>query len=87
VDVAGEGPRVTVRDPQGQVYRIEARFLLDASGFGRVWYAGGFQKIIFFDRRMIAAILAGYTWDQSNPYVREPKRRFATLEELCGASI
>lgn len=32
---------------------------------------------------MISAILAGYAWDQSNPYVRETKRHLATLEELC----
>ena len=36
VDVEGERPQVTVRDSQGQVYCIEAAFLLDASGFGRV---------------------------------------------------
>ena len=53
------------------------------------WYAGGFQKVIFHPdqnpeiRRMICAILAGYAWDQDNPYVAEP-RRLKTLEELCG---
>ena len=53
------------------------------------WYRGGFQRIIFHHnqpaeiRRMISAILAGYAWDESNPYVREPKRRLAALEELC----
>ena len=53
------------------------------------WYAGGFQKIIFHPdqnpevRRMICAILAGYAWDQGNPYVAEP-RRLKTLEALCG---
>jgi flavin-dependent dehydrogenase len=57
--------------------------------FVESWYAGGFQKIIFHEnqqpeiRRMISAILAGYAWDQSNPYVRETKRHLATLEELC----
>jgi flavin-dependent dehydrogenase len=57
--------------------------------FVDAWYAGGFQQIIFHEgqqpevRRMISAILAGYAWDQTNPYVRETKRRLATLEELC----
>jgi hypothetical protein len=57
------------------------------------WYAGKFQKIVFFDaappdvRRMITAILAGYAWDQANPYVREPKRRLAALEEFCALSL
>lgn len=57
--------------------------------FVESWYSGGFQRIVFQAyqlpeiRRMICAILAGYAWDQTNPYVREPKRRLAVLEELC----
>lgn len=57
--------------------------------FVESWYRGGFQRIIFHRnqhpeiRRMISAILAGYAWDESNPYVREPIRRLAALEELC----
>jgi flavin-dependent dehydrogenase len=57
--------------------------------FVESWYGGGFHRIIFHDqqpaevRRMIAAVLAGYAWDDSNPYVRDPKRRLAALEELC----
>jgi flavin-dependent dehydrogenase len=35
VDVEGERPRVSVRDPDGRAYEVQARFLLDASGFGR----------------------------------------------------
>ena len=35
VDVAGDRPRVSVRDADGGDYEVEARFLLDASGFGR----------------------------------------------------
>jgi len=59
--------------------------------FVDAWYAGGFQKIIFHERhtpdirRMIAAILAGYAWDQKNPYVAQAKRRLGVLEELCSA--
>ena len=34
-------------------------------------------------RHLAEAILAGYAWDESNPYVREPRRRLAALEELC----
>ena len=57
--------------------------------FVESWYRGGFQRIIFHPRqpadirRMIAAVLAGYAWDRSNPYVRETHRRLAVLEELC----
>ena len=36
VDVEGARPRVTVRGPDGHTRNIEANFLLDASGFGRV---------------------------------------------------
>ncbi|HKY07729.1 MAG TPA: tryptophan 7-halogenase [Candidatus Binatia bacterium] len=57
--------------------------------FVESWYRGGLQRIIFHAhpprevRRMISAILAGYAWDQSNPYVRDTERRLAALEELC----
>ena len=57
--------------------------------FVDAWYAGGFQKIIFHQRhtpdirRMISSILAGYAWDQGNPYVAQAKRRLSVLEELC----
>jgi flavin-dependent dehydrogenase len=57
--------------------------------FVEAWYAGSFQRIIFHPtpqpavRGMISAILAGYAWDQTNPYVAEPNRRLRTLEELC----
>ncbi len=36
VDVEGEGPRVTVKSPEGESYVVEARRVLDASGFGRI---------------------------------------------------
>ncbi|MFC6168763.1 NAD(P)/FAD-dependent oxidoreductase [Acinetobacter terrestris] len=36
VDVAPEHPVLTVKDEQQNVYQIQAKFLLDASGFGRI---------------------------------------------------
>jgi flavin-dependent dehydrogenase len=57
--------------------------------FVESWYAGRFQRIIFHGdkqpavRRMIAAILAGYAWDESNPLVKETARRLTALEALC----
>jgi flavin-dependent dehydrogenase len=36
VDLAGERPRTQVRDADGRDYTVESRFILDASGFGRV---------------------------------------------------
>jgi flavin-dependent dehydrogenase len=57
--------------------------------FVESWYAGGFQRIIFHERqqpeirRMIAAILAGYAWDETNPFVAEPERRLDMVAKLC----
>lgn len=36
VDINSEQPRVTYRTPEGEVRKATAKFLLDASGFGRV---------------------------------------------------
>jgi flavin-dependent dehydrogenase len=53
------------------------------------WYAGTFQDVIYHPdsspdiRRMICSILAGYAWDECNPFVAEPKRRLRMLSELC----
>lgn len=53
------------------------------------WYAGTFQDVIYFEggspdiRRMISSILAGYAWDERNPFVAESKRRLRMLSELC----
>jgi flavin-dependent dehydrogenase len=34
-DISGDAPCVTVQPPQGSAYRVQARRILDASGFGR----------------------------------------------------
>ena len=53
------------------------------------WYSGEFQDVVFHEnarpeiRRMISSILAGYAWDQSNPFVANPQRRLRMLSELC----
>jgi hypothetical protein len=53
------------------------------------WYDGRFQKIVFHERqadpikRMICSVLAGYAWDESNPFVREASQRLDTLARLC----
>jgi flavin-dependent dehydrogenase len=53
------------------------------------WYDGSFQDVIYYPgssddiRRMICSILAGYAWDQNNPYVTEPQRRLRVLAEIC----
>ncbi|TDV39005.1 hypothetical protein C7405_101122 [Paraburkholderia caballeronis] len=53
------------------------------------WYTGELQDIIYYPRqtpmirRMISAVLAGYAWDESNPYVADPVRRLNALHEAC----
>ena len=53
------------------------------------WYNGSFQDVIYHPeasdeiRAMISSILAGYAWDERNPFVSEPKRRLRMLAEVC----
>jgi flavin-dependent dehydrogenase len=53
------------------------------------WYTGELQDIIFYPhqtpqiRRMVSAVLAGYAWDESNPYVADPVRRLTALHAFC----
>lgn len=54
------------------------------------WYCGDLQDIFFYTeqdpqvRRYICSILAGYAWDNSNPYVGQAGRqRLAGLAKLC----
>lgn len=56
------------------------------------WYEGAFQDVVYARdpqpeiRRMISSILAGYAWDQDNPYVAKSQSRLAVLAEVCGAA-
>ncbi|SDU15195.1 NAD(P)/FAD-dependent oxidoreductase [Geopseudomonas guangdongensis] len=53
------------------------------------WYDGSFQDVIYYEkaqpeiRRMVCSILAGYAWDQNNPYVAESRRRLGVLAQIC----
>ena len=57
--------------------------------FVNAWYDGRFQDVIFYPkqskeiRRMICSILAGYAWDEQNPYVKSPERRLNSLAQYC----
>lgn len=57
------------------------------------WYTGELQDIIYYPRqtplirRMISSVLAGYAWDESNPYVADPVRRLNVLHEACMRSM
>lgn len=53
------------------------------------WYDGSLQDVIFYDKQqpnikaMVCSILAGYVWDDKNPYVKNSRARLKTLAELC----
>lgn len=57
--------------------------------FVSAWYDGRFQDVIFYEepqknvKEMISSILAGYAWDNGNPYVKESERRLNSLVQVC----
>ncbi|WP_110685419.1 NAD(P)/FAD-dependent oxidoreductase [Salinicola aestuarinus] len=54
------------------------------------WYDGRLQSIVFHEnappsiQSRISAILAGYAWDDDNPFTRETAKHLDTLAALCG---
>ena len=54
------------------------------------WYDGRFQKVVFHPgqtpeiRRMISSVLAGYAWDERNPFVANPQRRLDSIVAWVG---
>ena len=54
------------------------------------WYDGRFQRIVFHPgqtpeiRRMISSVLAGYAWDERNPFVANPQRRLDSIVAWVG---
>ncbi|MDN3521800.1 NAD(P)/FAD-dependent oxidoreductase [Halomonas ramblicola] len=57
--------------------------------FVEAWYDGRLPRIIFHDRQhprlrgMISSVLAGYAWDDDNPFVVASRRRLDRLAETC----
>ncbi len=57
--------------------------------FVTAWYDQRLQDVIFHKnqraeiRAMIASILAGYAWDETNPYVAASERRLDVLAQVC----
>ncbi|MCM2131731.1 NAD(P)/FAD-dependent oxidoreductase [Larsenimonas rhizosphaerae] len=57
--------------------------------FVDAWYDGSLATIIFhpdppaYLKRMISAVLAGYAWDTTNPFVAAPRKHLASLAALC----
>ncbi len=56
------------------------------------WYNGSFQDVIYAKnpqpeiRQMISSILAGYAWDENNPFVAKSDQRLKALAEICGTA-
>ncbi|HNL91899.1 MAG TPA: FAD-dependent oxidoreductase, partial [Pseudomonadales bacterium] len=48
-----------------------------------------FQDVVYHDKHnddikaMISSVLAGYAWDENNPYVKDSERRMNVLAEIC----
>jgi hypothetical protein len=55
------------------------------------WYEGSLQRVIFNQpdnaekiKSMVTSILAGYAWDEENPFVRRPQDTLDMVAALCG---
>jgi hypothetical protein len=56
------------------------------------WYEGTLQRVIFNQpgggaeriKSMVTSILAGYAWDEENPFVRRPQETLDMVAALCG---
>lgn len=52
------------------------------------WYSGDFQTIVFAKhidediKRQICSVLAGYVWDQTNPFVKKHDTILPTLAKV-----
>lgn len=57
--------------------------------FVDAWYDGRLPRIIFNEqqtpriRAMISSVLAGYAWDENNPFVASSRRRLDALAATC----
>ncbi|TNH06006.1 NAD(P)/FAD-dependent oxidoreductase [Testudinibacter sp. TR-2022] len=53
------------------------------------WYDLSFQRAVFWQNksrhieRMISSLLAGYAWDENNPFVADHKAKLAALSQFC----
>ncbi len=58
------------------------------STYVKEWYSGNLQKIFFHSddnkeiKRQICAVLAGYVWDKSNPFVKNHNRLVKTVAHV-----
>ncbi len=58
------------------------------TSYVKEWYNGNLQEIIFHDKenvtikKQICAVLAGYVWDETNPFVRKHNRLIRNVAQL-----
>ncbi len=54
------------------------------------WYDGTLQRVFFNEviaepvKKMICSVLAGYVWDETNPFVAQHQRKIAQLARIVG---
>ncbi len=70
-----------------------SKYMLDGvnvfSTYVKEWYTGNLQKIFFADsenpviKSQICAVLAGYVWDKTNPFVKNHHRLVKTVAHIA----
>ncbi|QEH17153.1 NAD(P)/FAD-dependent oxidoreductase [Histophilus somni] len=89
--------RLIAREFQGQTVDWQQEFadplMVGVNAFRTYvngWYDHSFQDVIYARnpqpeiRQMLSSILAGYAWDEENPFVAKSAPRLKALAELCG---
>jgi len=58
------------------------------SSYVKEWYTGNLQKLFFHEepseliKQQVCAVLAGYVWDKTNPFVKNHKRIIGNVAQL-----
>ena len=61
--------------------------------FVTTWYSGLLPRIIFSGvmepdmKNKICSVLAGYVWDDTNPFVAQPQRKVEQLGRIIGVGV
>jgi flavin-dependent dehydrogenase len=76
-------------DWDGEFSRPLLRGVDTFRAYVEAWYDGRFQDVVFYRnpetriRAMICSVLAGYAWDERNPFVADAEHRLAQVARLC----
>ncbi|MFS4454871.1 NAD(P)/FAD-dependent oxidoreductase [Maribacter sp. 2304DJ31-5] len=87
--------RMIAQELRGEIVDWEkdySQYILEGvnvfSSYVKEWYAGNLQKIFFADtentviKSQICAVLAGYVWDKTNPFVKNHYRLIGTVAHI-----